>query len=87
MGPPICPTGATGCVSGQIEQYPVAASGTTTIAFTLIATGSASRSPEVAPSASASAGAPFCPAGITAPPPTADVGCVLGTVTLTVRVS
>ncbi|HWG27943.1 hypothetical protein [Actinospica sp.] len=87
MGPPICPTGVTGCVSGQIEQYPVAASGTTTIAFTLIATGSASRSPEVAPSASASAGAPFCPAGITAPPPTADVGCVLGTVTLTVRVS
>jgi hypothetical protein len=86
MGPPICPTGITGCVASQTEQYPVAASGTTTIDFKLIATEIDSPSPKVAPSASASANAPACPSGITAPPPAADVGCVLGTVTLTVKV-
>ena len=86
MGPPICPTGIAGCVASQTEQYPIAASGTTTIDFTLVATGTTSRSPQVAPSASASASATACPSGITAPPPTSDVGCVLGTVTLTVKV-
>lgn len=86
VGPPICPTGITGCVASQTEQYPVAASGTTSIDFKLIATEIDSPSPKVAPSASASANAPACPSGITAPPPAADVGCVLGTVTLTVKV-
>jgi hypothetical protein len=75
-----CPSGIDGCTSTSAEQYSATAAGTTKIVFTLIASGNGSQPP------AESAGARACPAGITAPPPSADVGCVLGMVTLTVKV-
>ena len=80
-----CPTGSTDCVISQAEQYLPESTGTTKIVFTLVATGGSSASPTSEPS-SVPTGGSACPAGITAPPPTADIGCVLGTVTLTVKV-
>jgi hypothetical protein len=85
--PEACPTGiGTGCVYGQAQQYGILASGTTKIVFTLVATNASTKSPTPAASVSVAKDAPACPSGITAPPPAADVGCVLGTVTLTVKV-
>ena len=60
-GPPICPTGISGCISSQGELYAAEASGTTTITFTLVAMDHTEKSPAVAPSASASPDAPTCP--------------------------
>jgi hypothetical protein len=84
-GSDLCPTGTTGCVISQAEDYTPKAAGTTTITFTLVATGESSLSPTADPT-SMPTGGPACPAGITTPPPTADIGCVLGAVTLTVKV-
>ena len=85
--PEACPTGiSVGCVYGQAQQYGILASGTTKIVFTLVATNASTKSPTPAESVSVAKAAPACPAGIAAPPPAADVGCVLGTVTLTVKV-
>ena len=85
--PEACPTGITvGCVYGQAQQYGILASGTTKIVFKLVATNAGAKSPTPAENVSVAKDAPSCPAGVTAPPPTADVGCVLGTVTLTVKV-
>jgi hypothetical protein len=85
--PGACPTGiSVGCVYGQAQQYGILASGTTKIMFKLVATNASTKSPTPAESVSVAKGAPSCPPGVTAPPPTADVGCVLGTVTLTVKV-
>ena len=80
-----CPTGTTGCVISQAEDYTPKAAGTTKIIFTLVATGESSLSATADP-LSMPTGSAACPAGITAPPPTADIGCVLGAVTLTVKV-
>jgi hypothetical protein len=85
--PEACPTGiSVGCLYGQAQHYGILASGTTKIVFTLVATNAGTKSPTPAASVSVAKDAPACPTGITAPPPTADVGCVLGTVTLTVKV-
>ena len=80
-----CPTGSTDCVISQAEQYIPHSTGTTKITFTLVATGGSSQSPAAEPS-SVPTGGPSCPAGVTMPPPAADIGCVLGAVTLTVKV-
>lgn len=80
-----CPTGSTDCAISEAEQYIPHAAGTTTITFTLVATGDSSLSPTADPRTMPTGGS-ACPAGITAPPPTADIGCVLGSVTLTVKV-
>ena len=87
----------SGCVITQGVEYAANATGRTTMTLALVATadGSASASPSpttwpsTLPSATppyGSAGGPSCPAGITAPPPSADVGCVLGRVTVTITV-
>lgn len=81
-----CPTGVSGCVYGQAQQYLILRSGTTKIVFSLVAGGGSTKSPTPAPSVSVAKDAPNCPAGITAPPPSAEEGCVLGRVTLTVVV-
>ena len=81
-----CPTGITDCVITEGEQYMPGKAGTTKIIFTLVATGESSLSPTAPGPTSMPTGGSACPAGITAPPPTADIGCVLGTVTLTVKV-
>jgi len=80
-GPEVCPSG---CASSRAEQYRPNATGTTTMVLTLTATGTTSSS-SASPSPAAATG-PTCPSGITAPPPSANVGCVLGRVTLTVTV-
>jgi hypothetical protein len=88
QAPGSCPTGTSGCVTGQDVQYvpeKPGTAGTTKITFTLVATGESTLSPTAEPS-SVPTGGPSCPAGITTPPPSADIGCVLGSVTLTVKV-
>jgi hypothetical protein len=62
----------------KAEEFAARRSGSTKIVFTLVAESSAAASP--APAGIA------CPAGIGAPPPSSDDGCVLGRVTLTVIV-
>lgn len=62
----------------KAEEFAARRSGSTEIVFTLVAESSATASP--APAGLA------CPAGISAPPPSSDDGCVLGRVTLTVVV-
>ena len=84
-GPEVCPSG---CASSRAKQYRPNATGTTTMVLTLTATGttsSSTSSSSASPSPAAATG-PTCPSGITAPPPSANVGCVLGRVTLTVTV-
>ena len=88
QGPQPCASGITGCVISQAEEYipqKPGTAGTTTITFTLVATGESSLSPTADPTSMPTGGS-ACPAGITTPPPTADIGCVLGAVTLTVKV-
>jgi hypothetical protein len=85
-GQDVCPTGATVCGISEAEQYIPHSTGTTTITFTLVATGDSSLSPTAPGPLSMPTGGSACPAGITMPPPSADIGCVLGTVTLTVKV-
>ena len=80
-----CATGNTGCTVSEAEQYIPYAAGTTTIIFTLVATGDSSLSPTADPRTMPTGGS-ACPTGISMPPPASDVGCVLGTVTLTVKV-